>query len=84
MDNSYQFHRGERCGIEGCRSHRYRVNENGFEECQNGHQHGLAQGAAGVDEDEFLGALRGKRSKAKKEVVDDGANGLGRSMRSEL
>jgi RNA polymerase I-specific transcription initiation factor RRN7 len=60
-DDDYEYHTGERCGIDGCRSRRYRTNEQGYEECSNGHQHGLARGNVENDEDEFFGTLRGKR-----------------------
>ena len=65
MDDE-QFRAGERCGIEGCRSRRYRVNENGHEECENGHQHGLSQAAGQDDEDDFTGNNLGKVFRKKK------------------
>jgi RNA polymerase I-specific transcription initiation factor RRN7 len=60
-EDDYEYRQGERCGIDGCRSRRYRTNEQGYEECSNGHQHGLARGNIDDDEDEFWGTLRGKR-----------------------
>jgi RNA polymerase I-specific transcription initiation factor RRN7 len=66
--DDYEYSRtGERCAIDGCRSRRYRTNEQGFEECSNGHQHGLARGNINDDEDAFFGTLRGKRSRKGRE-----------------
>lgn len=65
-DDDDSYHDGERCGVDGCRSRRYRANAQGFEECSNGHQHGLARGDIGNDEDEFMGSLRGRRFKKDK------------------
>ncbi|KIW08755.1 uncharacterized protein PV09_00693 [Verruconis gallopava] len=68
-DNDYEYRIGDRCGIDGCRSRRYRTNESGFEECARGHQHDLVRGDAGNDEDEFGINLHGKRFRKHVEKV---------------
>lgn len=62
------FRNGERCGIDGCRSRRYRVNNNGHDECSNGHQHGLSAHAGDNDGDDYFGDIMGKRFRKKKEA----------------
>ena len=72
-DDDHEFRVGERCDIDGCRSRRYRVNDSGHDECENGHQHGLSNALAEADEDDFFGNLRGKRfrkQKAPKEKIE--------------
>ena len=66
MADDYEFRVGERCGVDGCRSRRYRTNEGGFDVCERGHQHGISASLAEDDEDDFQGANRGKRFRRQK------------------
>ncbi|KAF2010423.1 hypothetical protein BU24DRAFT_378431 [Aaosphaeria arxii CBS 175.79] len=65
--------KGQRCGIEGCRSRLYDEGEDGFMYCENGHR--SVQVIATEDDDNFLGAQR--RDKTRKRREDEGEGHVG-------
>lgn len=57
--------RGDRCGIDNCRSRKYATDEFGITVCENGHQLLGSRGEAPDDEDS-MGSMARKKTKRKK------------------
>ncbi|KZF23440.1 hypothetical protein L228DRAFT_282169 [Xylona heveae TC161] len=59
-----EYVKGERCGVENCRSNRYYV-EDGLWFCRNGHR---KEGRIQVEEDEDAFGTQGKKTRKKREA----------------
>ncbi|KAF2401649.1 hypothetical protein EJ06DRAFT_474872 [Trichodelitschia bisporula] len=62
--------RGEVCGIDGCRSRRYRADESGQFFCQNGHLREGARVRPPEDEDAFTAGGQGRTTRRQKEAAE--------------